>query len=341
MLCILSQQTTPILLYKYIIINKPLCLDMMDATYGSIPNRDSDGNDSDGNHHHLSPPPPRIDWSSFLFGKHISESSPSTTTGNNSNHSAAFLLRQWGFLTGCLYCVIIVCGFAAELGVRGTMIDYEDSAATAALIRANPVRLRRGLLLDVTMSCADIFVSVLLAFILLLAGASPILTIASSVFRLLQQAVIAANLLHMFAASLLLDKSLHPTMPVSSIMDSLSIDGSTSAGGGAGDAANDVSADLAFFFLYLHKYGYLLALIFFGISMLLLGIIILKHGIFPHWMGWAISLAGVGYIMDSLLYFMLGSYNGKATSVLMLPVLVAEFALAGFLVLRSPQKAAG
>lgn len=303
-----------------------------DATYGSIPVLGDNNDSNDGSNKH-----PSISsnfWSNYLRNNNNNE--PST-----SDSTVAFLLRRWGLLTGCLYWVIIVCGFAAELGVRGTMIDYEDAAATAAQIRANPARLRRGLLLDVTMSCADIFVSVLLAFILMLAGASPVLTIASSVFRLLQQAVIAANLLHMFAASLLLDKSLHPTMPVSSIMDSVSSTLAEESSSTYGGSTYDLSADLAFFFLYLHKYGYLLALIFFGISMFLLGIIILRHGIFPHWLGWVISVAGVGYVMDSLLYFISGSYNGQATPLLMLPVLVAEFALAGYLVFQPPQKAAG
>ena len=245
-----------------------------------------------------------------------------------SNRHDPTRLRRWGRWTGILYCVIIICGFAAELGVRGGMIDYEDADTTAQRIRANPSLFRQGLLLDVLMSISDVFVSILLALILLSAGASPVLSIASSLFRFLQQAVIANNLLHMFAASLLLERSLHPTMPVSSVVDDAS----------SGNA--DIAAKWAFFFLHLHKYGYLLALVFFGISMVLLGVVIVLEGVFPHWLGVATVTAGAGYILDSLLYFLVGSYDGQATGILMLPVLVAEFGLAGVLLTETPQLAA-
>ena len=132
----------------------------------------------------------------------------------------------------------------------------------------------------------------------------------------------------MFAASLLLDQGLNPTLPVAAVVDALSFE--TKNG--------DVAADLAFFFLHLHKFGYSLALIFFGVSMLLLGFIVIREGVLPTWMGYALASAGGGYLIDSFLSFFFGWYNGQASTVLMMPVLVAEFSLAGFLVLRTPQK---
>ena len=279
---------------------------MAGVSYGSVPMQEGEEEDQSSS---ASPTP--LEWGIELSARNI----PTR-------------LRRWGRLTGILYCVIIVCGFAAELGVRGAMIDYEDPDATAQRIRANPARFRQGLLLDVLMSISDVFVSILLALILLSAGASPVLSIASSLFRFLQQAVIATNLLHMFAASLLLDRGLHPTMPVASIIDD------------ASSSNLDIAAKWAFFFLYMHKYGYLLALVFFGISMFLLGVIIVREGVFPHWLGVAIVAAGCGYVLDSLLYFLVGSYDGQATGILMLPVLVAEFGLAAVLLTGTPQRAA-
>lgn len=233
-------------------------------------------------------------------------------------------LRKWGFCSGICYLIIIICGFTSELGVRGKVIDFDSSQTTSDSIRANPVPFRRGLLFDVVMCISDIVVSVLFGFIFITAGANPLLSILNVVFRFFQQTVIAANLLHMFAASLLLDPTMHPTMPVSTVFSASNNDG-------------DLSGSLAFFFLVLHKYGYALALIFFGVSMTLLGTLIVLDGVFPRVLGGIIALAGIGYVADSCLYFISGQYDGNVW--LLLPAIVAEFGLTGWLLLRPPTKA--
>ena len=50
-------------------------------------------------------------------------------------------------------------------------------------------------------------------------------------------------------------------------------------------------------------------------------------------------LAGVGYIVDTLLWFLLSGYNGQVSAYLMIPVFIAEFGLAGWLLLRNPLSA--
>lgn len=249
------------------------------------------------------------------------------TNGKPKEHVDYYKLRRYSLWAGIGYSVIIVSGMTAELAVRGPLIDFDDPSATAESIRSHPLFFRMGLLCDLIMSCADVMVSVVLGFLLIGVGASPVPSMISIAFRLMQQAVIGGNLLHLWGASLLLDQSIHPTMTVETVIDMIATENDTSAG-----------ETLAFFFLMLHKYGYLLALILFGISMLVLGgLVVVDKALFPQWLGAVIALAGVGYITDSFLFLFRAGYNGSATGVLMLPALVSEFGLTGYLLLRPPR----
>mmetsp|Transcript_15473 Transcript_15473/g.24275 ORF Transcript_15473/g.24275 Transcript_15473/m.24275 type:complete len:273 (-) Transcript_15473:172-990(-) len=238
-------------------------------------------------------------------------------------------LRRWGLSTGLLYVVIIVCGIVAEVGIRGKVIDFSSIEQTAENIRSNPKSLRYSLMLDVIMGCSDVFVSILLGFILVTAGVDPILSIASSGFRYLQQAVIACCLMFLFAASMLLDENMDAIIGVGTAIESLS----------SGEQGVDAAESLAFFFLAMHKYGYLLALFFFGVSLFILGLLIVQRGVFPKFFGWAILLAGLGYIIDTFLYMLRTGYNGEISDYLMIPVFIAEFGFTGWLIMRAPQMA--
>lgn len=66
--------------------------------------------------------------------------------------------------------------------------------------------------------------------------------------------------------------------------------------------------------------------------------IILKCGVFPHWLGLLICLAGLGYIVDSFCYFVMADYFGDYTKYLMIPALVSEISFTGWLLCCRPQK---
>lgn len=233
------------------------------------------------------------------------------------------------FLAGWLYCVVIVCGLTSELGFRGSLLNFDNVFTTARNISNHPERLRWALILDMIMSCADVVISILVGFILFRAGASPIWSFTAVAFRFLQQAVLATNLLHMFAASLLLDD----TLPIASVVETAFV-GSSNASPTTATTTLTSKESLAFLFLLLHKYGYLLALIFFGLSMLLTGIVVWVWGVFPNWLGGLLTLAGLGYITDSTLFFLWNGYNGEATAILMLPAFISEFSFTACLLLQ-------
>lgn len=236
-------------------------------------------------------------------------------------------LRRWAFAAGMCYSVIIICNWSAEIGVREGLIDFNDPSDTALQIRRHSQRLRVSLMLDLTKTCADVVVSILFGFILLHIGANPVLSLCSVVFRLMQQAVIASDLLLLMAAALALDHSLHPTMPVSDVIDRLDT------------GEQDIGESVAFFFLRLHKYGNLLALIFFGVSLGLLGFLVIWQNVFcPRWLGIILLIAGIGYSFDSILFFLWNGYDGQLSPFLVcIPALVSEFGLTGYLLLRTPK----
>ena len=75
-------------------------------------------------------------------------------------------LRRWGLGSGIAYMVIIVCGIVAEVGIRGTLIEYSSPETTAENIRANPVGLRWSVVLEMIMATADVLVSIWFGLIL-------------------------------------------------------------------------------------------------------------------------------------------------------------------------------
>lgn len=268
---------------------------------------------------------------------------PSDKAGNGQDDRATTKLRKirrWSLSAGVCYLIIIVCGMTAELGIRGNLLDFSSPSTTAENIRQNPALLRQAFVLDLIVSCADVVISILFSFILVESGANPVLSLSSVAFRLLQDAVIACNLLHMFAASLLLDLSLNPPFPAASAIDALaSIYNDNEDKRSDELTGTDPAESLAFYFLLLHKYGNLLALVFLGVSMILLGIVVLMHGVFPRWWGGIVALAGFGYVLDSGLYFLIMGYNGEATALLMLPALVSESGVMAWLLFCSPSLA--
>ena len=57
----------------------------------------------------------------------------------------------------------------------------------------------------------------------------------------------------------------------------------------------------------------------------------------PKFFGWAILLAGLGYLLDTCLYMLKNGYNGEISDFLMIPVFIAEFGFTGWLLFKAPR----
>jgi len=88
---------------------------------------------------------------------------------------------------------------------------------------------------------------------------------------------------------------------------------------------------LATFFLELHGFGYgVVAAVFFGLWLLPLGALILRSGFIPKVVGWLVTLAGVGYLVDVVL----GAMAPGTGFVLSEYTFVGELLLMGWLLVK-------
>lgn len=225
-------------------------------------------------------------------------------TPASAARSPQFLARA----AGLLYLVIIAFGLFGELGVRSSLVMRGDAALTAANIVAAEGMFRMGFLADSIMFLCDTALAVLLY--VLLAPVNKTIALMAMCFRLIQTAVIAANLLHYHAAIILLG------------------DPSYAAALGA----EPVNA-LALLFLEFHSYGYDLGLLSFGVSCLLLGYLVYESGFLPKWLGLLLAAAGFTYLIGSYTRFLFPAQVAAVAPIYMV-ALVAELSMCVWLLTK-------
>ncbi len=209
---------------------------------------------------------------------------------------------------GVLYLVIIVFGLWSEVFVRGNLIVAGDATTTAANILAYKGLFRASFAADSVMALSDVALAVLLYVLLRPVNATLALTAAA--LRLIQTAVIAASLLHQYAALLLLND--------------------------AGHAAAFEPAQLyalVVMAIDMHGHGYDLGLIFFGASCLVLGFLVARSGYLPKALGWLVSAAGVVYLIGSYALFLFPDRAESVAPLYVVPV-ISEVALCLWLLIR-------
>jgi hypothetical protein len=210
-------------------------------------------------------------------------------------------------IAGLLYLIVIVLGLFSELAVRVRLIAPGDPAATAESLRAAEGLFRLGFAADVVMALCDVAIAVLLYVLLKPAGRT--LALAATAFRLTQTAVLSSALLLLHAAGLLLTGAPSAFVP-----------------------EPDAGA-LALFFLELHGDGYDLALLFFGVSNLILGALVWRAPYLPRAIGALLATAGVVYLAGGALVFLAPSLTGAFAPAYGVCI-VAEAAFCLWLLLR-------
>jgi len=78
---------------------------------------------------------------------------------------------------------------------------------------------------------------------------------------------------------------------------------------------------LVLFFLEIHSYGYDLGLIFFGVSNLFLGYLIIKSNYLPKIFGYGLISAAVIYLTGSYIRFLLPEYLQQFEPFYIIPLL--------------------
>ena len=211
-------------------------------------------------------------------------------------------------IAGFGWLLIIAAGVFAEFFVRSTLIIPGDAAATANNITASEGLFRLGIAGDLVMLLAD--VGVALALYVLLRPVNRGLALLAAFLRLMQAAVLGANLLNLVAASLLLS--------------------------GTGYLATFEPGQLhalALMALEAHAVGYDLGLVFFAFALFILGYLFFKSGYVPRVLAVLLSLSGLVYLTGSLVAVLAPVYAPVLEPAYFLPF-VAELSLALWLLFR-------
>jgi hypothetical protein len=216
-------------------------------------------------------------------------------------------------IAGILYLLIIVFGISSEMFIRSSLIVAGDAAATAANILASKGLFRAGFAADALMVLCDVAIAVL--FYILLKPVSKILSLSAAVFRLAQAAILGFNLLNYYAALMLLG-----------------------APGNASVFGSERLNTLASFYLDMHGHGYDIGLIFFGVSCLILGYLIIRSDYFPAVFGYGIAASGVVYLLGSFSLFLAPSLVSIFEPLYAIPF-VAELAFCLWLLIKGVRDA--
>jgi hypothetical protein len=221
-------------------------------------------------------------------------------------------LKTMAKIAGFAYLILIITGIFAEFFVRAGLTVPGDAAATAGNILGSQNLFRLGIAADVVMIICDILLA--LIFYLLFKTVNQGLALLAAFFRLIQAAVLAANLLNLFL-----------------VLSFLSGDGFLEV-----YSAGQLQSS-AYLALKMHGTGYAAALVFFGFSLLILGYLILRSDLIPGIFGILLVIAAFGYLTDSFARILLSgyaAYENIFALVVFIPAFVAELAFAFWLLVK-------
>lgn len=217
-------------------------------------------------------------------------------------------------LAGLAYLAIILLGLWGELAVRGTLVVPGDAAATAARIAASPLLWRSGLAGDLLMQVLD--VPVIVVFYLLLRPVNEGLALTATLLNLVQTAVLVADRGQLLTPLLVL--------------------------GDAGTVQAFSAAqlqELSRLAIRLHGHGFGIALIYFGFACLVRAVLIWRSGLLPRALGLLLGAAGLGYLINSFALLLAPAVAELLFPAVLLPALVGEVALCGWMLLRGIDQA--
>lgn len=218
-------------------------------------------------------------------------------------------VQAWVRMAGLAYLVIIACGLFGEVGVREWMVDWNDAAATARNLRADPGLWRLGIATDLLMHLCDVLVFVVL-YLVLRPVNRPLALIALTA-NIVQTAVLAASKLFLLAPLFLLaDKGYLAAL-----------------------AAGQAEA-LSLVALRLHGHGFAVGLLFFGVTCLAEGHLIRRSGFLPRLLGIGMQVAGVCYLVNSFALILSPLLATHLFPWVLLPPFLAELGLASWLLVK-------
>jgi hypothetical protein len=229
-----------------------------------------------------------------------------------SSHIADISQRQAARIAGSAYVIISVLALFANFYVLDRLTQPGDAAATVSNIADSEGLFRSGVVALIAVFVADAVVA--WALYIFFKPVSRDLSLLTAWFRLLYTAMSGIALLNLAVVVLLVAGA----------------DAATALGAGQRDAQ-------AMLFLDAYDYGWAIALVCFGVHLVLLGFLALRSDYAPRIIGILLVVAGLGYLVNSLARFLLLNYEDYSDFFFLLvavPAIAGEFSLTGWLLLR-------
>ena len=187
-------------------------------------------------------------------------------------------------MAGFLYLILAVCGGFAEFASRQGLIVPGDAAATVGNITASETLFRIGVVGELIGQA--VFILLVLALYRLLQSVNQSQAVLMVILVIVAVTITCINMLNQFAALLLLHGGSYLT-----VFD-----------------ASQLQA-LVLYFLNLHKAGYMIAQVFFGLWLLPLGILVYRSGFMPKLIGILLVVACLGYLIDVFTFFLVPGFS--------------------------------
>ncbi|WP_414150913.1 DUF4386 domain-containing protein [Acetobacterium carbinolicum] len=188
-------------------------------------------------------------------------------------------------VAGLLYLAVAITGFFSPY-VRGRLIIAGDVAATAKNILDSEWLFRLGMVNDLIMAVSWIMLGYVLYTLFEAVNRNQGLLMVS--FVLVGGAITCINVLNKLAALLILNSADYFPIFTEGPMQ-------------------------AMLYLDLGKGGNYIAHIFFGLWLLPLGYLVFKSNFIPRILGILLAIAGVGYLIDFFVFFLLPDFELKIT----------------------------
>ncbi|MBK9985133.1 MAG: DUF4386 domain-containing protein [Saprospiraceae bacterium] len=220
----------------------------------------------------------------------------------NSNNTLA---RVSGFL----YLITIIAGGFAEAFVREGLTVYGDPVATAHNILSSEQMYRLGFVADLLVILCGTFLT--LIFYILFKPVNKNISLLAFIFGNVAAAVMAVNLLNQLAPLLLLHNSSYQTTFSIEQLQTLSL-----------------------FFLNLQSQGYNISLFLFAFYFPIIGYLIYTSNILPRFLGILYALAGLGYLINSLGWFLLPHLAKYLFPYVLLPAFIGEVSMSLWLIFK-------
>ncbi|MBK8555199.1 MAG: DUF4386 domain-containing protein [Lewinellaceae bacterium] len=212
-------------------------------------------------------------------------------------------------IAGFLYLLIVVFGLIAQVFVRDGLVDYANATTTAKNILSSESWYRFGFVSELLMLVCDIGVTTIL-YILFREYARN-LSLLSTLFRFASIIILAITALSHYAALSFLGGATYLTVFTPEQLDAL-----------------------ALLSIKLHGSGYNISLLFFGIHLIILGVLMYKTALFPKVLAVLLLIGGLCYEVNSFTWFQFPAFVNTIYPAILLPCSLGELAFALWLLIK-------